>query len=149
MKKYVFVLLTAVLALFIVACGGGGAEEPETAAGASIDVVMNDIYYGDVSDNVNNPPVWNVTAGEIVTINSNNLGTLDHNWAIIEAGTALPDTIADPAEIEDSILFDIGVVAGGDTSSNAMTAPAAGEYVVICTVAGHYPAMQGRLVVGE
>lgn len=152
MKKLVlYAVMIGLLALFVSACGGGDSDDaaPADAGSASIDVTMHDIYYGDSNDNAANPPTWTVATGGVVTVNAENVGALDHNWAIVEAGATLPDTVTDVAAIEDIITYDVGVVAAGDSYSGAFNAPAPGEYTIICTVAGHYPAMQGKLIVED
>ncbi len=153
MKK---VLLSLVLiltgVLLIVGCGGGddGGDAGGDSGGAaaqSIEVLMNDIYFGEENDNVANPPTWTVDAGARVRVSAENAGVLEHNWAIVEQGAELPDTITDPAQIADILIYDIGEIAGGDSSSGTFNAPAAGTYTVICTIAAHYPSMQGVLQV--
>ena len=149
-RSWIFMILLLIGTAVIVACGGGSEPEVEVGEGqASIDVLMNDIYYGETNDNVANPPTWTVKTNQLVVVNADNQGVLEHNWAIVEAGAELPDTIADPASVEDLILFDIGDVGGGDTYTSPFNSPVPGEYQVICTVAGHYPAMQGTLIVEE
>lgn len=147
MKKAVLFALVMILALALLAACGGGDEAPAAdGGGQSIEVTMNDIYYGETPDNAANPPVWTVKTGGVVSVAVTNQGTLDHNWAIVNAGAAVPDTV-DPTIAEGITSYDVGVVAGGDTYNSAFTAPAPGEYTIICTVAGHYPSMQGKLVV--
>lgn len=147
MKKAVLLALVAILALAFLAACGGGDEAPAAESGSqSIEVVMNDIFFGETADNAANPPVWTVKTGGTVSLTAVNKGTLDHNWAIVKAGETVPDTV-DPTIAAGITSFDVGVVAGGDTYNSAFTAPAPGEYTIICTVAGHYPAMQGKLVV--
>ena len=151
MKKFSLILAILVM-LALTACGGGDDNTDTASSGgtqSSISVIMNDIYFGDSNDNVDNPPSWSVNSGDSVNVQAENQGVLEHNWAIVKADSTLPDTIADPAAVTDMILFDLGEIAGGDSGNNTFTAPAAGEYSVICTVAGHYPVMQGKLVVGE
>ena len=45
-------------------------------------------------------------------------------------------------QVKEVILFDIGEVPAGAAENDVFTAPAPGQYTVICTVAGHYPLMQ-------
>jgi len=145
--------LLVIVALVLVACGGGGGEEPAAEApsaqevvAATLDVAMGDLYFGETADNMQNPPVWTVKSGGEYTLNLKNNGGLEHNWAIVKAGTEIPVPF-DPAANADVILWDAGIVQAGQSGSATFTAPAAGEYAVICTVAGHYPSMQGKLVV--
>lgn len=151
MKKTILLTLILMITAFgVAACGGGDEPAAEVdSSQAAIEVIMNDIYFGESNDNVDNPPVWTVKTGQTVAVNTVNNGSLDHNWAIVEAGATLPDTVSDPAQVEDLITYDVGVVAGGDAYNGVFRAPVPGEYRVICTVAGHYPAMQGTLIVEE
>ncbi len=62
-------------------------------------------------------------------------------------GSDVPETF-DSAANADLILKETGLVAAGESFRESFFAPTeAGEYLVICTVAGHYPSMQGRLIV--
>ena len=152
-------IILAATMLVLAACGGGSSTPTPTPApaaeaasaheviAATLDVVMYDIYFGDVSDNISNPPVWTVKAGDAMTINLDNQGGLEHNWAIVKQGVEMPIPFM-PDENEDLILWAAGVLQAGEKVSEPFPAPTEpGEYLVICTVAGHYPAMQGKLVV--
>lgn len=151
------VLLLAAM-LILAACGGGSSEPTPTPApaadapsaqaviAATLDVAMHDIYYDDNNDNIANPPVWAVAAGEEVTLNLDNQGGLEHSWAIVKKDTELPmPFLAD--EHRDLILWNSTNVQAGQKSAETFTVAEAGEYLVLCTVAGHYPVMQGKLVV--
>lgn len=147
-KAKIFPLILIAAVWMLASCGGGEtADTGNEPAFETINVVYNDIYYGNDSDNIGNPPVWTATAGNNVEVLADNQGALEHNWAVIEAGATIPDAIADRGDVEDIILFDLGNIDGGTTGSGTFTAPAAGTYTVICTVAGHYPTMQGQLQV--
>ena len=154
-----FRLSLVLVALLLAACGGGeptpmpapaepaaGSAQAELAA--TLDILMNDIYFGDNSDNLGSPPVWTVAAGSEVTLNLANKGGLEHNWAVVKPGSELPKVLtADTLKEATFLEFSAGNLPGGKSISEPFTAPAAGEYLVICTVAGHYPAMQGKLIV--
>lgn len=147
--KVAVVFLTLFAAVFLAACGGGGAarvEEPAGPQSVTLDVVLNDIYYGDSPTNADNPPTWTVPAGSEMTINLKNNGALEHNWAIVKPGSEVPVPFIE-ADNGDMILEDTGLNAAGQSTTTTLPAPAAGEYQVICTVAGHYPSMQGKLIV--
>lgn len=147
MKLKFLVPLAIFAALFFAACGGSGEEESSGPEATTIEVVQNDNYYGSTPDNIDNPPVWTVNAGGQVAVELTNNGTTEHNWAVIRLDADVPDTFDSEANA-DLILRETGLVAAGEQFRESFVAPAeAGEYLVICTVAGHYPSMQGRLVV--
>ena len=148
MKLKLITILALFGAIFLVACGGGDEDADDSAANTSISVVQNDIYYGDSPTNEAEPPTWTVKTGAPIGVSLTNNGVLEHNWAIVNAGETVPEVFN--AESDSGILFyETGLVEGGGTYNDSFTAPAPGEYVVICTVAGHYPGMQGRLVVTD
>ena len=155
MKKWMVLVLVAAL-LVLVACGGGedvdaaapAAEAPtaQEAIEATLQVAMGDLFYGEAPNNMETPPVWTVGAGDVVALEMVNAGALEHNWAIVKPGTEIPVPFM-PDTNGDLLLYEAGLVKPGEEAQHVFTAPAAGEYNVICTVAGHYPSMQGRLVV--
>jgi plastocyanin len=146
MKLKLFAVAVLFAALFLAACGGG-EEEPSGPQSVTLQVTQNDNYYGATPDNATNPPTWTVSAGGQVAIELTNNGTTEHNWAIIKLGADMPATYVE-SDHSDLILRETGLVAAGDSFRESFVAPAeAGEYLIICTVAGHYPSMQGKLVV--
>ncbi len=151
MKKILLSLVLILMGvLLIVGCGGddsGGDADDGGASAQSITVLMNDIYFSEENDNIANPPTWTVAAGARVRVSAENAGVLEHNWAIVKGDAELPDAINAPEDVEGLLLYDIGEVQGGDSTSGTFTAPAAGTYTVICTIAAHYPSMQGLLIV--
>jgi uncharacterized cupredoxin-like copper-binding protein len=151
MVKYLKMLLIPLVLVLVVACGG--AEESsdtgdvDGAQTASITVIQNDIYYGSNNDNVANSVVWTVPADARVRVSLENQGALEHNWAVVKMGETIPE-VFDSSANGDLLLYDTGLVDAGSTSSETFTAPAEpGRYQVICTIAGHYPSMQGILEV--
>jgi plastocyanin len=158
MKRSLSIVMSLLLAvLVLVACGGGSepTPTPAPAAGseasaqevlAAINVEMHDIYFGAENNNVQNPPVWTAAPGEQMTMNFINKGALEHSWAILNADAEMPMPYTDADA--GKLFYTSGNVLGGAEKSDTFAAPSvAGEYIVFCTVAGHYPSMQGRLVV--
>lgn len=158
MRFKVITILAVLATLALAACGGGGREPTSEEGAASggesgaesvtFDIVMNDIYYGDSPTNAEDPPVWTAPAGAEITLNLQNNGALEHNWALVEPGEEVPVPFVEE-EHGDIILEATGLNSAGETTTTTISAPPPGEYQVICTVAGHYPGMQGRLVVEE
>lgn len=151
------VLLVAAMWV-LAACGGGSSAPTPTPApvadapsaqeviAVTLDVAMHDIYFGNDNDNIANPPVWTVAAGSEVTLSLDNLGGLEHSWAIVKDDIELPIPFL-VEDHKDLILWSSTNVQAGQKSAETFTAPEAGKYQVICTVAGHYPVMQGELMV--
>ncbi len=157
--RRLFLVATILSMLMLAACGGSATPTPtppptpttaptaQQVIAATLDVIMHDIYFGDDSNNIANPPVWRVLAGAEVTVNLDNQGGLEHNWAVVKKGVELPIPFM-PDQNKDLLYWEAGVLQAGQKDSETFTAPSElGEYIVICTVAGHYPAMQGRLIV--
>lgn len=159
-RSFIFMVLVLMM-IGIVACGGDAEATPtlsstptsvsvaaETAPEPEEIVVrMGDLFFGDSNDNVQNPPIWTVTSGAEVTVaTENRSGALQHNWAVVKLNATVPEPFLGDKQME-VILVDTGVIDGGKTDTFTFTAPATGEYKVICTVPGHYPSMQGKLVV--
>ncbi|MEM7799444.1 MAG: hypothetical protein AAF633_09655 [Chloroflexota bacterium] len=147
MKLHKLLILgVALVALFLAACGGGGAAEEESASeNTTIDVLQNDIYYEDSPTNAEDPPVWTANAGGAIRVRLENAGTLEHNFAIVALDATVPEVYTD--ENADILIRETGLVAAGESKTETLEALDPGEYIVICTVAGHWPSMQGKLVV--
>lgn len=128
------------MALLIAACGGDGDDAGNDDGGpsaASIDVVATDFVF--------DPDAHVVDEGSTVSFEMVNAGSVEHNWVLLTAGT----TVAS----EDEVTANNTVVefksGAGETVTGTFTAPAAGSYQVVCTIAGHLAAgMEAQLVVG-
>lgn len=149
MQRAIIAGLLFTTTLVMGACGGGDAKPAPSAQDVlnQANVTMHDIYYGEENDNVNKPPVWNAGAGQQVTVNMDNKGALEHSWVVLKAGTKdipMPFTDAN----KDLEFFSSGNLKPLTQKTATFTAPSEpGEYTVLCTVPGHYPVMQGRLIV--
>ena len=130
------------------------APESETVAAAAnngdpttIEVQMGDLFFGEANTNLTDPPIWTAGSGQDVNLTLNNIGSVQHNWAVVKLDTEIPIPLLE-ADAADILLYDPGLQDAGNTLETTFTAPeTAGEYMVICTAPGHYPLMQGRLVV--
>ena len=113
----------------------------------SINIIINDNFYGENDTNLTEPPVWTVPSGADVVATMNNLGNLTHNWAIIRKDESIPVPFNE-GQSSNIIEYGAGMIYGQNHTTMTFTAPEElGTYLVICTVPGHYPSMQGRLQV--
>lgn len=146
MKQTIVLALLLLTAALLAACGS--QPSGSTNSQAEIVVDMSDIYFGDRSDNIDNPPQWTVTSGTEVTVRLENSGNLEHTWVILKAGEAVPSKF-DAQQDSDKVLFATDIIPAGSSGKTTFTAPAPGEYQVLCTILGHSGIMQGRLIVTE
>jgi plastocyanin len=130
---------------------GGSAEADQAALLANVTMLtvdMYDSYYGTSDTNMTEPPIWTIPAGSDVVVNLINHGAYDHNWAIVKKGITVPVPYEE-GQAGDIIMHGIGMVYNNSQTTITFSAPDLGEYQVICTVSGHYPLMQGKLLVTE
>lgn len=123
-------------------------EKPVNDNTVTLDITMYDSYYGDSDTNMTEPPIWTVPFGKTVLINIENQGVEKHNWAIIKKGETIPVPYQDGRNSQ-LIIVEPGMVYAKSKTTWVINTPEPGDYQVICTVSGHYPFMQGRLVVTE
>ncbi len=123
MKHVVRLLLLALVALTIVACGGGEEEGPAPQA---FTVTGDDAF-------VYSPNSLTAPAGSEVTVTFKNIGGLDHNWILVPADT----DVLTVTEANALAGANAGMVTGGSEKTFTFFAPDAGDYKFVCTVAGH------------
>jgi uncharacterized cupredoxin-like copper-binding protein len=117
-------------------------SDSDDAGSTSIDATMTDFLFS--------PDVWSVAAGEEITIDLTNDGSVEHEWVILQDGVQIASE-ADLPETEEELLSDFvfweDEVEPGDSKTLTFTAPAAGTYQVICAIETHFDAgMEGELV---
>lgn len=150
------------IALVLTACGGGGGAASGggatsgsggAAAGATIDIAA-------AGENLAfDKTTLTATAGQQVTVNFQNTSAAQqHNWVLVSGGEDVASAVANagltagpeanylPAD-QSQVIGATPLANGGETTSITFTAPAAGTYLYICTVPGHYPLMQGTMTV--
>ena len=135
-------LAVASLSLIPIACGGDD-DNDEGAEATQIEATMEEFHF--------TPVEWTVPAGEEVTIELTNDGTVVHEWVILQQGVTITAE-AELPETEEELLADFvyweDEVKPGETKTVTFTAPEAGSYQVICAIAGHFGAgMTGTLTV--
>ena len=118
--------------LALVACGGGEAEPPPT----ELAIAARDFAF--------QPDLWQPVAGTVVTVNVANEGNTQHTWVVLRAGVQVGST----DEVADGdVLFEMSIPVG-ETGTDQLSVPPAGDYQVICTIQGHLESgMEGRLSV--
>jgi len=118
--KRTLIILSVLLSLALTFCGGGGAS-------TTINVTMTDFQF--------QPNQFTIPAGQEITLNSMNNGTVVHNFVIMKLGT----TAGDRFDEEDmpNVFWEVEIQPGGSigTTFTAPTEP--GEYQVVCRTEGH------------
>jgi uncharacterized cupredoxin-like copper-binding protein len=132
MRMQIKLIVVGVIGLVIglAACGG-----PSTA---ELAMSMTEFSFS--------PPSASVPAGAEVTLTVTNNGTIEHNWVLLDAGyqAAAPWDADDQSQV----ITETSVPAGG-SQTVTFTAPAAGTYQIVCSIAGHLEAgMMASLTVG-
>jgi uncharacterized cupredoxin-like copper-binding protein len=135
MKFRKILIPIAVLGFVLAGCGS-------SAPATEIDVTLDEFNM--------NPTSWTVAAGEQITINITNDGTVGHEWVILQDGVTIASE-ADLPETEEELLADFVYweeeVDPGSTGTFTFTAPAAGTYQVICAIEDHFNGgMEGELI---
>ena len=155
-------LLAALLGalLVVTACGNNNAGGGGASSGGGSGAGPTTLEIGSDGENLAfDKTTLTASAGQEVTVNfTNNSAVQQHNWVLVNGGEAEAQAVADggltagleadylPAD-KANVLANTDVLDGGATDDVTFTAPAAGSYLYICTVPGHYPLMQGTLTV--
>jgi len=102
-----------------------------------------------------------VKEGDTVVLTLKHVGKLPkaamgHNWVLLAEGTEMApfaqaavqarDNDYIPADGEGTIVY-TELIGGGEETTIEFTAPAAGEYIFICSFPGHYALMNGKFIV--
>jgi uncharacterized cupredoxin-like copper-binding protein len=113
---------------------GGGVASP-TAPATALTVDADEFSF-DPADAV-------VVADTDVEVTLDNTGAVAHNWTVLELGT----TVTDEADYDPAMAIAEVAADPGGSASSTVNLPA-GDYQVICTIAGHLAAgMEGTLEV--
>jgi azurin len=161
MRMNLRMLMVAVMlgvSIVLSACGGGGGGGGAATGGGASGPLTVDI--GSAGENLAfDKTTLTAAAGQQVTVNfKNNSAAQQHNWVLINGGESVAGEVANagltagaaanflPAD-KANVLANTNVLNGGESGSVSFTAPAAGTYLYVCTVPGHYPLMQGTLTV--
>ena len=124
----------AILGMFVAmlaACGTGGPKTSHT-------VIMSDFSY--------TPSRLLVPAGEAITLRISNEGAVVHNFIVMEAGAELGSDF-DPAD-EAKAYWSLELQPGASQTATFPAPAEPGEYLIVCSTAGHYIAgMTGTLEV--
>ena len=134
-RRAIPVLMLVVIGLVTAACGDGDD------ASTDLTVTAQEFQF--------TPNSWTVPAGEEVSIDITNGGTVVHEWVLLQEGVTITSE-ADLPETEEELLADfVNVeeeVEPGETKTLTFTAPPAGTYQIICAIEGHFDAgMEGTL----
>jgi plastocyanin len=116
---------------------GGCGDDDGGEASTSIEATASEFQF--------EPDSWTVPAGEEFTIDFENGGSVDHEWAVIRLGE---DLESEDDFAEEKVLFEVEAIPAGDSTSQQFTVDEPGTYQVICAIESHFDAgMEGTLTV--
>jgi len=123
----------------MVVAGCDGGDEAST----DLEVTTSDFQFS--------PDSWTVPAGEEISIDITNEGSVLHEWVLMQPGVSIENE-TDLPETEEELLADFvyveDEVEAGASKTLTFTAPAAGTYQIICAIETHFDAgMEGSLTV--
>ena len=140
MKRHVLGVALVALLMLLGSCGRRRCPTTRsTTGGASttIDATASEFQF--------EPNSWTVAAGEPFTIQFENAGSVEHEWAVIRLGE---DLESEADFTEEGILFEVEALPAGESTTQEFTVDEAGTYQVICGIETHFDAgMEGTLVV--
>jgi len=121
--------------LVLGACGDDDGDGDE--ASTAIEATASEFQF--------EPDSWTVPAGEEFTIEFENDGTVEHEWAVINLGE---DIESEDEFAEDKVLSEVEAIPAGESTTEQFTIDESGTYQVICAIEGHFDAgMEGALTV--
>jgi plastocyanin len=125
------VVIGAVLVLG--ACG----DDDDGAASTSIEATASEFQF--------EPDSWTVPAGEEFTIEFENDGSVEHEWAVIKLGE---DIASEEEFAEEKVLFEVEAIPADESTTEQFMVDEPGTYQVICAIETHFDAgMEGSLTV--
>jgi plastocyanin len=121
----------------ILVLGACGDDDDDDGASTSIEATASEFEF--------EPNSWTVPAGEEFTIEFENDGSTDHEWAVINLGE---DVESEDDFAEDKVLLEVEALPAGESTDEQFTIDEPGTYQVICALEGHFDAgMEGTLTV--
>jgi uncharacterized cupredoxin-like copper-binding protein len=122
-KALLVVALGLVMLLTVVSCSSSGGSSGGSSGAQSVSTTASEMKY--------DPNTWTAKAGQPVTVNVKNGGTVTHDWIV--------KGMEDQTKIE---------VQAGQSGSKTFTITSPGTYNVYCSQPGHEAAgMKGTLTV--
>jgi plastocyanin len=128
MKRPNILLLAAILALILAACG----NTPEESQQVSFTIKGQDNFRYD-------PDTLTIPSGAQVSLTLENTGVLEHSWVLLPNGI-------DPVEADEADALggaSTGVISGSQSKAITFSAPPVGTYTFVCTIPGH--AVAGKI----
>lgn len=139
MKSITKLILLAVVVLVV----GAGCSSADDGASTDLKVTLDSFSM--------TPNSWEVPAGQEITIEMTNDAAIAHEWVILKPGVTISsedDLPATEEELLANFVYWEEEVDPGASETFTFTAPAAGEYQVVCAIEDHFNAgMEGTLTV--
>lgn len=130
-------LVVASGAILVLGACGDDDDDDGDGASTSIEATASEFQF--------EPDSWTVPAGEEFTIEFENDGTTEHEWAVINLGE---DIESEGDFAENKVLLEVEALPAGESTDERFTIDEPGTYQVICALEGHFDSgMEGSLTV--
>lgn len=123
MKKLFALLVLLSISVMVTACGGGGAS-------STINVTLTDFQF--------TPNTFTVPAGQQITLNATNNGSVAHNFIIMKLGTTAGGSWV--AANDANVYWRLQVEPGASQTATFTAPTDPGNYQVVCSTPGHLEA---------
>jgi plastocyanin len=107
-------------------------KPPSNSTFNGTDIYVGEYGFGATSSISSPGPTLTFTAGQTVTITLHNVGSMGHNWAVVDAKSSTANVLWN-AQIGTAS----NPVAAGQTGTVTFTVGSAGSYYYVCQVDGH------------
>ena len=133
-KVFVLGIIGLVFTILLTACGAKTQGDSTT-----LDIEMSEFMF--------TPASATIPAGQQITLKLKNSGSIQHDFIILKKGAVVTGSFDHNKQMDD--MFFHAMLDAGKANTFTFTAPAeAGEYQIVCGIAGHFQAgMIGKLMV--
>lgn len=125
MKK-IAIVVVLVLSILLTACG-----QAQSSPSTTLNIDMSEFMF--------TPDSYIIPAGQQITLELKNSGSIKHDFIILKKGVVIQGSFDHDKQMDD--IYFHAMLDSNQADTFTFTAPAeAGDYQIICGIAGHFQA---------